>query len=52
MITQAIPNLKTTAFQVFVPSLMLTLLVLSFSFLGDGIRDVLNPQSGYAFGKF
>jgi peptide/nickel transport system permease protein len=45
MITQAIPNLQINAFQVFVPGLMLTLLVLSFSFLGDGIRDALDPQS-------
>jgi oligopeptide transport system permease protein len=45
MITQAIPHLRTNAFQVFVPSAMLTLLVLAFSFLGDGIRDALDPQS-------
>jgi peptide/nickel transport system permease protein len=45
MITQAIPNLKLNPFQVFVPSAMLTLLVLAFSFLGDGIRDVLDPQT-------
>lgn len=45
MITQAIPDLHNNPFQVFVPSAMLTLLVLSFSFLGDGIRDALDPQS-------
>lgn len=45
MITQAIPALQNNPFQVFVPSAMLTLLVLSFSFLGDGIRDALDPQS-------
>ncbi len=45
MITQAIPALERNPFQVFVPSAVLTLLVLSFSFLGDGIRDALDPQS-------
>ncbi|MEO8286074.1 MAG: ABC transporter permease [Chloroflexota bacterium] len=45
MITQAIPGLKLNPFQVFVPSAMLTLLVLAFSFLGDGIRDALDPQT-------
>lgn len=45
MISQAIPELKKSAFQVFVPGAMLTLLVLAFSFLGDGIRDALDPQN-------
>ena len=44
MITQAIPNLQTNPFQVFVPSFMLTTLVLAFSFLGDGLRDALDPR--------
>jgi peptide/nickel transport system permease protein len=46
MISQAIPDLKVNPFQVFVPSAMLMLLVLAFSFLGDGIRDALDPQGG------
>jgi oligopeptide transport system permease protein len=45
MIIQAIRELPNNPFQVFVPSAMLTLLVLAFSFLGDGISDALNPQS-------
>jgi peptide/nickel transport system permease protein len=45
MIAQAIPELHKNPFQVFVPSAMLTLLVLAFSFLGDGISDALNPQT-------
>ena len=45
MIAQAIPELHNNPFQVFVPSAMLTLLVLAFSFLGDGISDALNPQT-------
>jgi peptide/nickel transport system permease protein len=45
MITQAIPDLKINPFQVFVPAVTLMMLVLAFSFLGDGIRDALDPQS-------
>jgi peptide/nickel transport system permease protein len=45
MITQAIPHLRDNPFQVFVPSATLTLLVLAFTFLGDGVRDALDPQS-------
>lgn len=45
MITQAIPDLKINPFQVFVPAATLMALVLAFSFLGDGLRDALDPQS-------
>ena len=45
MIVRAIPYLEQNWFQVFVPGAVLTLLVLAFSFLGDGIRDVLDPQT-------
>ncbi len=45
MISQAIPDLLVNPFQVFVPSVTLTLLVLAFSFLGDATRDALDPSS-------
>jgi len=45
MITQATPFLQTNWTQVFFPSLTLTGIVLSVSFLGDGLRDALDPQS-------
>ena len=45
MIVRAIPYLEENWFQVLVPSITLTLLVLAFSFLGDGIRDALDPQT-------
>ena len=45
MIVAAIPYLEQNWFQVFVPGLTLMLLVLAFSFLGDGIRDALDPQT-------
>lgn len=45
MIRQAIDYLETNWLQVLFPSLVLTLLVLVFSFVGDGLRDALDPQS-------
>jgi len=45
MITDAIPFLEANAFQVFSPSFILMLIVLSVSFLGDGLRDALDPQT-------
>src|SRR5204863_5132196 len=38
MIVEATPFLAQNPFLVFVPSITLTLLVLAFSFLGDGMR--------------
>jgi oligopeptide transport system permease protein len=45
MITEATPYLEANALQVFFPSAMLMLIVLTVSFLGDGLRDALDPQS-------
>ena len=45
MITDAIPFLEVNAFQVFVPSFTLMLIVLTVSFLGDGLRDAFDPQT-------
>ncbi|MBZ0304315.1 MAG: ABC transporter permease, partial [Anaerolineae bacterium] len=45
MITDAIPFLEVGAFQVFVPSFTLMLVVLTVSFLGDGLRDAFDPQT-------
>jgi oligopeptide transport system permease protein len=45
MITQATPFLDVNWTQVFYPSAVLTLIVLAVSFLGDGLRDALDPQS-------
>ncbi|MEP7292769.1 MAG: ABC transporter permease [Chloroflexota bacterium] len=45
MITDAIPFLEGNALQVFLPSTALMLIVLIVSFLGDGLRDALDPQS-------
>jgi oligopeptide transport system permease protein len=43
MIVEATPFLAQNPFLVFVPSITLTLLVLAFSFLGDGMRRAFDP---------
>jgi oligopeptide transport system permease protein len=45
MIFRAVGKLESHPIQVFVPALTITALVLSFSFLGDGLRDALDPRS-------
>jgi peptide/nickel transport system permease protein len=45
MIFDAIPFLEATPLQVLLPSLTLMLIVLTVSFLGDGLRDAFDPQS-------
>ena len=51
MIRQSIDYLETNWLQVFFPSLVLTLLVLVFSFTGDGLRDAVDPQSATYTGE-
>jgi ABC-type dipeptide/oligopeptide/nickel transport system permease subunit len=43
MIVEAAPALAQNWLLVFVPAATLTLLVLAFSFLGDGLRDAFDP---------
>ena len=45
MIAEAIPYLESNKLQVFLPCLVLMWIVLSVSFLGDGLRDAFDPQS-------
>lgn len=45
MINDATPMLDTHPWEVLVPSVVLTLIVLAFSFLGDGLRDAFDPRS-------
>jgi len=45
MINEAIPFLESSPLQVFLPSLALMLIVLTVSFLGDGLRDALDPST-------
>lgn len=45
MIFRAASKIERYPLQVFIPSVTITLLVLAFSFLGDGLRDALDPRS-------
>jgi oligopeptide transport system permease protein len=45
MISDAIPYLESNPIQVFLPSLALMLIVLGVSFIGDGLRDALDPRT-------
>jgi peptide/nickel transport system permease protein len=45
MIFRAVSKIERYPLQVFIPALAITMLVLAFSFLGDGLRDALDPRS-------
>ncbi len=44
MISEAIPALRSYPNQIFVPALALSITVLAFNFLGDGLRDAFDPR--------
>ncbi len=46
MIFKAVSQIERYPLQIFFPAATITLLVLSFSFLGDGLRDALDPTNG------
>jgi oligopeptide transport system permease protein len=43
MISEAIPNLRSYPYMLVSPAIVLSLTVLAFNFLGDGLRDALDP---------
>jgi oligopeptide transport system permease protein len=45
MINDALNLTETHPWEVLLPSITLTLVVLAFSFLGDGLRDAFDPRS-------
>ena len=45
MISDATGYLRTHPWELLVPLVVLILIVLAFSFLGDGIRDAFDPRS-------
>jgi peptide/nickel transport system permease protein len=45
MISDATESISTHPWEILLPSLVLTLIVLAFSFLGDGLRDAFDPRS-------
>ncbi|WP_246542840.1 ABC transporter permease [Fusibacter paucivorans] len=40
----AVPGLRSYAYQLMLPSILISLTVLAFNFLGDGLRDALDPR--------
>ena len=44
MISEAIPNLRSYPHMLISPAIALSLTVLAFNFLGDGLRDALDPR--------
>ena len=45
MISDAQPLVATHPWEILVPTAVLTIFVLAFSFLGDGLRDAFDPRS-------
>jgi ABC-type dipeptide/oligopeptide/nickel transport system permease subunit len=43
MIAEAIPNIRSYSYMLVSPALALSFTVLAFNFLGDGLRDALDP---------
>lgn len=43
MISEAIPNLRSYPYMLIAPAAALSLTVLAFNFLGDGLRDAFDP---------
>jgi oligopeptide transport system permease protein len=43
MISEAIPNMRAHPHMLIFPAVVLSLTVLAFNFLGDGLRDALDP---------
>jgi oligopeptide transport system permease protein len=43
MISEAIPNMRAHPYMLIFPALALSITVLAFNFLGDGLRDALDP---------
>lgn len=43
MISEAIPNMRAHSYMLIFPAAALSLTVLAFNFLGDGLRDALDP---------
>ncbi len=44
MCNSAIETLRTQPYQLFMPAFVISLLMFAFNFVGDGLRDALDPQ--------
>ena len=45
MIREGYPGLRTSPYLILLPSIALTILTLAFNFLGDGLRDAIDPRT-------
>ena len=44
MCNDATANLRTAPYQLFIPAAMICLIMFGFNFIGDGLRDALDPK--------
>ena len=44
MCNDATANLRTCPYQMFIPALGICLIMFAFNFVGDGLRDALDPK--------
>ena len=44
MLSLAFQNMRSAPYLTFAPGIAIVLLVMAFSFIGDGLRDVLDPR--------
>ena len=44
MCNDASANLRTSPYQLFIPALVICLIMFAFNFVGDGLRDALDPK--------
>ena len=44
MCNDASANLRTSPHEMFIPALMICLIMFAFNFVGDGLRDALDPK--------
>jgi ABC-type dipeptide/oligopeptide/nickel transport system permease subunit len=44
MVAEGITNLPLNAVEAIAPSLLLTVIIVAFAFLGDGLRDAIDPR--------
>jgi oligopeptide transport system permease protein len=45
LVSEGVRGMELRAWQLFVPAISMTLFLFCMNFLGDGLRDALDPQS-------
>ena len=44
MVAEGINDLSLNAVEAIAPSILLTVIIVAFAFLGDGLRDAIDPR--------